>query len=164
MGHRLKSFITRIRRNHALEHATVHLLSVYDPTLRLVGRTDWTGFWLYGEVTTAAVRRAAHEALRRLADGEKALAIHPNCGTNIAAATILGGLGAFLAARILRRSRAAQWLGVVAAFLTTASLGHSAGQMAQRHISTTSQMRGLRIVAIERERSGDWAVHHIITG
>ncbi|MBN1401347.1 MAG: hypothetical protein JXA74_10955 [Anaerolineae bacterium] len=163
MANRFLTLLERIRRNHALEHATVHLLVRWDPSLRLVGRSDWTGFWLYGPVDTSTVRRVAQEALARLAAGEAALAVHPRCGTNIAAAALLGGLGAFTAARTLRRSRLAQWLGVLSTLLVATALGRSAGMALQRHVTTTAETRGLRIVAVEREQTGNWVIHHITT-
>ena len=60
--------ITRIQRNHGLEHATIHILSRRNGNLSLVGRSDWHGFTLYGPVDTSEVKHAAHEALRRLRD------------------------------------------------------------------------------------------------
>jgi hypothetical protein len=164
MAHRLLNMLERIRRNHALEHATVHLLSRWDPSLRLVGRSDWTGFWLYGPVDTGIVQRAAHEALGRLAGGEAALAVHPRCGTNIATAALLGGLGAFAAARTLRRSRFAQLLGVLSTLLAAMALGRSAGMTVQRYVTTTARTRGLRILAVDRGQAGKWVAHHITTG
>ena len=47
-----KSPISRIRRNHGLEHATIHVLSEANPRRRLIGRSDYGGFWLLGEVST----------------------------------------------------------------------------------------------------------------
>jgi hypothetical protein len=156
--------LERIRRNHALEHATVHILSRWDPSLRLVGRSDWTGFWLYGSADTGIVQRAAHEALGRLAAGEVALAVHPRCGTNIATAALLGGLGTFTAIRALRRSRLAQLLGILSTLLATMALGRSAGMVLQRHITTSAQTRGLRILGVDRGQAGTWVIHHVTTG
>ena len=56
-----------IRRNHALEHATIHLLSARHPHLSLVGRSDTAGFYLFGNVPTELVDEAVHEALSRFA-------------------------------------------------------------------------------------------------
>ncbi|MFQ5813711.1 MAG: DUF6391 domain-containing protein, partial [Anaerolineae bacterium] len=87
--------IARIRRNHALEHATIHVLTEYKPRRDLVGRTTAWGFYLFGEVETEEVAVAVSEALARLRRGEHSLAVHPRCGTNLATAGVLAGLSSF---------------------------------------------------------------------
>jgi len=62
----LSYFWTAIRRNHAMEHATVHILAEHLPTLHVVGRTVPRGFFLYGDVDTQSLRQAAEEALTEL--------------------------------------------------------------------------------------------------
>ena len=42
----------RIRRNHALEHATLQVLVEKYPELRMAGYSDQNGFWLVGKVDT----------------------------------------------------------------------------------------------------------------
>ncbi|MGC8787941.1 MAG: DUF6391 domain-containing protein, partial [Anaerolineae bacterium] len=86
-----------IRRNHALEHATINILTERCPALRLIGRSDWEGFTLYGAVETSEVARAVSEALQRLNAGESQLAIHPGCGTNLATGIALTGLVSYIA-------------------------------------------------------------------
>ncbi len=58
--------IRRIRRNHGLEHATIHVLSQRVKNLSMAGRSTATGFYLYGNITTGEVEAAAWEALRRM--------------------------------------------------------------------------------------------------
>ena len=89
--------ISRVRRNHALEHATMHILNEHYRNLRLVTRSSLWGFYVYGDVPTEGVVAAAQEGLRRLRGGQRRMAIHPNCGSNLAVAGTLAGLGAFLA-------------------------------------------------------------------
>ena len=87
--------VARIRRNHALEHATIHVLAKKHRSLRIVGRSTLNGYYLYGNLTTEAVIEAAQEAHSRLRAGEYHLAIHPNCGTNLVTAGSLAGLATF---------------------------------------------------------------------
>ncbi len=68
--------VVRVRRNHALEHATMHVLSQHQRTLRLMGRSSLSGFFIYGQVDTEALAAAASEALVRLQNGEVDLAVH----------------------------------------------------------------------------------------
>lgn len=85
--------IWRIRRNHGLEHATIHVLSKKFPGRRFAGHSDMQGFWIVGDIALEDLRSAVDEAHSRLAAGEHHLAVHPNCGTNYVAAGILAGLG-----------------------------------------------------------------------
>jgi hypothetical protein len=89
-------FGRRIRQNHALEHATITIMSGYDPELRVSARSSSRGFIIFGDVDLGQLRRAADEALQRLQAGEAELAIHPNCGTNLAVGISLATLGSLL--------------------------------------------------------------------
>ena len=60
----------RVRNNHALEHATLHVLQEKGIAGRFGGISDAGGFWIYGETDTETLLLAAQEALKRLADGE----------------------------------------------------------------------------------------------
>lgn len=88
--------ISRIRRNHALEHATIHLLAARFPQRPIVGRSDTGGFTLFADLPTEAIEEAAAEALARLRDGDRRMALHPNCGTNLLTTGVLTGSAAFL--------------------------------------------------------------------
>ena len=87
-------YVGEPRRNHALEHASIHILSSRFPGLSLAGHSNPTGFFLIGDLPTEAVREAVTEALARLQNGEHNLAIHEGCGTNY---VVTGGLAALFA-------------------------------------------------------------------
>src|SRR5215831_10052320 len=86
-------FGRRIRQNHALEHATVTLLTRDRPELAVSARSNARGFTIYADLDPSLVRRACQEALWRLKSGEAELAIHPNCGTNLAVGMSLAMIG-----------------------------------------------------------------------
>jgi hypothetical protein len=88
--------IARTRRSHAMEHATIHLLNRRLATTQLAGFSTPYGFYVLGHVSTQDMQSAATEALARLKRGERQLAIHPRCGTNIVTAGTLVGLVTFL--------------------------------------------------------------------
>jgi len=92
----ITSTVNRIRRNHGLEHATIHVLSESHKRFSAQGNSDHRGFHLniYGEVTPDEVRAAAAEAQRRLRAGERQLAVHPNCGTVLVTTATLATLAA----------------------------------------------------------------------
>ena len=83
-----------IRRNHALEHATVAVLLARHGPMRVAGRASLDGFLLFADVESGEIMSAAGEALQRLQAGQSDLAVSPLCGTNIAVA----GLAAAAAA------------------------------------------------------------------
>ena len=76
------SWIHHIRRNHALEHATLNLLGKRHPGAQAMGISGPWGFTIYTSLTAEEIVPAAMEALRRLKAGEGALRVHRNCGTN----------------------------------------------------------------------------------
>ena len=55
-----------VRQNHALEHATIVLLSKKYSDVRLAGVSSAVGFFVFGDVPTEAILPAATEALRLL--------------------------------------------------------------------------------------------------
>jgi hypothetical protein len=150
-----------------LEHATIHLLSQKYPDRSFVGRSDASGFWLYGDVPTSAVIDTVDEALTRLQNGEHQLAVHPNCGTNFVTAGVLGGTASFLS---LAGSEEEGWSSrldrlPLAITLTTLALiaAQPLGRIAQRHITTQGDPQSLRIKAVERVQDGATTLHRVLT-
>lgn len=159
--------LSRIRRNHGLEHATIHLLSQKYPDRSFVGRSDASGFWLYGNVPTSGVVEAVAEALARLQNGEHQLAVHPNCGTNFVTAGVLGGTASFLS---LAGSEEEGWSSrlerlPLAISLTTLALivAQPLGRALQRHVTTQGDPQGLQIDHIERVQDGSSVLHRVLT-
>lgn len=90
------SWLNRIRRNHALEHATINLVTQHYPLAQVVGFSGPGGFTLYTSLTAEEIIPAVRQALTKLKTGEQELRVHPNCGTNLvvtAALTTLATLG-----------------------------------------------------------------------
>jgi hypothetical protein len=81
-----------LRRNHALEHATIVVMMEREPRRMLNGFSTDDGFFVQGVRSISEVESAAREAMRRLQNGEKRLAIHRNCGTTIVAANLLAAV------------------------------------------------------------------------
>lgn len=162
--------ILRVRRNHALEHATINVLSERYPNLRVVGRTSPWGFYIYGEVPTAGLLAAAQEGLRRLRAGQRQMAVHPNCGTNFAIAGILAGVGAFLTLEGLSmRRRRHFWerfasLPLVCSVATMGIvLAQPLGVAFQARVTTEADVGDMRISGITWERKGGLLSHHVRT-
>ena len=143
-------FGRRIRQNHAIEHATVTVLTGRVPNLRLSARSSSRGFVIFADMDPAVIRRAAEDALRRLQGGEAELAIHPNCGTNLAVGTSLAMLGSLFALTALRpRVRVASALVSTAAGM---AMARPLGQIVQRHVTTLPDVANVRISSVARRR------------
>ncbi len=143
-------FISRMRRSHALEHATMHILARRHPNLRLMGRTALEGFYLYGMVETEEVASAAEEALARLQAGESELAIHPQCGTNLVVSGILAGLFSLAATRGRKESLLGKLPRVILAATMATILAQPLGPLLQKYVTTSSEMEGVSIERIIR--------------
>lgn len=92
----LSEGLQRTRQHHAIEHATLHVLSERYPQRRFAGYSDPLGFMIFGEIDDYALRRAVGDAMLRLQAGEAHLAIHPNCGTMLASSAFLVAFAALI--------------------------------------------------------------------
>lgn len=151
-------YIRRVRRNHGLEHATVHMLAERVPNLSVAGRSDGEGFWLMGDLPTAQVESAAEEALRRMRGGDHKLAIHPNCGTSLLTTGTLVSLAA-LAGSVGVRRGALQYIGrlpsVILLSIVAIIFSRPLGLQLQEHFTTLGEVGDLQILSITRsERRG----------
>ncbi|MEZ4517181.1 MAG: DUF6391 domain-containing protein [Chloroflexota bacterium] len=88
--------VRRIRRNHGLEHATIHVLSETHKNFSAQGNSTLAGFHLnvYGDVREEDVAEAVTEALHRLQQGQSNLAVHPNCGTVLVTTAVMSTVAA----------------------------------------------------------------------
>ncbi|HEY4723848.1 MAG TPA: DUF6391 domain-containing protein [Anaerolineae bacterium] len=143
--------IRRTRRNHALEHATIHLLSAALPGTSMAGRSTPFGFYLYGNVTQAALMDAAHHALTRLRGGEHRLAIHPGCGTNYLTAGAFSGLAVFTTLNIgHQRDRWSKLPDALIAATLALILSQPVGPMLQEKFTTLADMGDLAIASVRK--------------
>jgi hypothetical protein len=158
--------INSIRANHALEHATFHVLTQKGLKTPLFGLSDATGFWVLGNITSGELLDGAQEALLRLQGGESKLAIHENCGTNVAVmGVIVGGLtwlamlraGKGLGSKLLR----------LPSVIIMATLGlliaQPLGPVIQEKFTTLPNGRRREIVGVNRYGFSDWVVQRVIT-
>jgi hypothetical protein len=158
--------ILHIRRNHALEHATLHTLSARLPNTILMGHSDVGGFWIIGDVPTETLHAAVQEALARLKAGEHQLALHPNCGTNFVTSGTLAGLAGAVA--ILGSGRRLQdklsRLPMAAALGTIALiLSQPLGMLLQARLTTQGDLGTLEVIAITPRKQGQLTAHRVLT-
>lgn len=158
--------LSRLRRNHGLEHATTHVLSQHKPNRPLIGHSDFGGFWIIGEFSSEEVTDASVEALRRLRAGERQLALHPNCGTIWATYGLAAGLGAFIGmVGVGRRWRDKfQRLPLVALLATGALiLAQPLALKLQERFTTSGDPGDLEIAEVLKTKLAGKTAHRVIT-
>jgi hypothetical protein len=143
-------FGRRVRQNHALEHATITILSGIVPDLRISARSNSRGFIIFGDVDLGQLRRALNEALSRLQAGESQLAIHPNCGTNLVVGFTLLTFGTLLGMTSSRaRTRVASTaLSSVAGLVAARPIG----ELVQKYVTTLPDLEGVYVTDIFRRK------------
>ena len=143
----LGNIIGSVRRNHALEHATISVLvNKAGHDIRVVGRATNSGFYLYGNMTEDRIRESTMEALERLRRGESHLAVSPMCGTNLAVAGILAGTSSLLA--LGNRSRLERLPNVLLASMLAMLVAQPLGRLVQKHITTDPDLSDTEVVGI----------------
>ncbi len=143
--------IRRTRRNHGLEHATIHVLS--RKHVSLSGRSDETGFVLLGQVATSDVEAAVNEALRRMKDGEHGLAIHPNCGTNLLTTGLLASLvGLIGLGGVNRRASFNRLPTVMLVMMAVILFSPLLGMELQRLFTTDGDPQDLEVLRVQRRQ------------
>jgi hypothetical protein len=168
---RFLALVNRVRRNHALEHAVVHLLSRKMRDVSIYARSTPRGLVVYGDLPTEEVAKTVAEALERLRKGETQLAIHPNCGTNLVTAGGMTGLAAVSALglqRIKARKRnfwhlLASLPLVVVAATGALILAQPLGQAIQLYVTTEADIGDLQVTSIIRRNQGRLVFHSIRT-
>lgn len=160
----LWDWVSVIRQNHAVEHATIHVLTRRNPNLALMGRSTHAGFVIYGPVSTGELSAAVNEAIARLQRGEAHLAVHPRCGTNLAVTSVVAGTAAYGAT--LGRSRSK--LERLPLALLAATVGAIAAQplalKLQRQVTTSPQVAGVHIVRVTDSHRGRVVAHRVDLG
>lgn len=154
--------ITLLRQNHALEHATLSLLTrKLDSSVRIVGMTTFDGFYIYGDLPSEAVREAATEGLVRLQGGERELAVSPHCGTNIVLAGIIAAVACLLTLGSKNRGQRLP-LAIMMA-VGAIIIAQPMGRAAQKYVTTCSSLSDVTIARITRRGSGGRTLYKIET-
>jgi hypothetical protein len=157
--------LSRIRRNHGLEHATIHLLSGRIPGQSLAGWSFPGGFFLLGDVPTDDLRQAVLQALARMKGGERKLAVHPNCGTNYAVSGFTAGLLAWLgmAGAKSKRDKVERLPLVITLAMVGFVISQPLGPMVQERITTSGDPQGLSVTDVYPIQFGGLKLHRVVT-
>lgn len=128
---------------------------------RLAGRAGLTGFYLYGDLPGEMVEEAAREALKRLQKGQEELAFSPFCGTNLAVTVLLAALASLLFSRGTRGWQRLKRL--IDAALLALLLAQPLGRLAQKYLTTSTNLSGVRIRQVIRRGEGRQTVYKVET-
>lgn len=152
--------ILETRRNHAVEHATLHILAGKYKSQNMAGHSNPAGFFLFGNFDIQDIKSAVKEAIDRLRAGESGLAVHPGCGTNLVTTAFLPGLFAWAP---FQRVRSPFWrLILIPLALSFAVLGfflsRPLGSWLQANVTTEADLGNLHVVDIALVRRGVYRV------
>lgn len=156
------------RRNHGIEHASIHILSEQFPQLGMAGRADSGGFYILGDVPTEAIAPAVEQAIARVRGGEHGLVVHPRCGTNLVVAGVLAGVSSFAAAAVMGNRRDESGLsrlpGMMLAATAAVLIAQPLGPKVQEKWTTSHQMEGAYLKAVKRREGRGMVVHRVEIG
>jgi hypothetical protein len=146
-----------LRRNHALEHATIAVMMEREPGRKLNGFSTDDGFFVQGVRSISEVESAAREAMRRLQNGEKRLAIHRNCGTTIVAANLLAAIFFLVAIGLsfLYLAGGYLYLMILGSVVLAFALRIPLSLLLQRFVTTDADLTNAEVGWVEPAQPGD---------
>jgi hypothetical protein len=162
----MSSIISRTRRNHGLEHATLNLLARSHPGKAFAGHSDGSGFWILGDISSEELTKTIENALIKLQAGQVDLAIHKNCGTNLLVSGFAAGLaGAAGLIGVGDKPRdKVERIPLITLFSVIALLlARPLGPLMQRKITVNADPGDLRIAGISRHSLNGVPAHRIRT-
>ena len=143
----LAKLIGSVRRNHALEHATISvLMGRLGPDTRLMGRATANGFYVYGDIPSEELAESAEQGLKRLQRGESGLAVSPLCGTNLAVAGVMAGLASTVSSG--HRGRWERLPGVLLACMLAVLAAQPLGRLVQKYVTTSPDLNDVEIIGV----------------
>ena len=135
-----------LRKNHALEHATVNVLEEKYGYSNLSGLAEETGFYINGIISAADVESAAQEGLLRLQQGEKELVIHKQCGTSLTVANLVSAVIFIL---LLLVTGSFSLLNMLFAIVISNFVGPQLGVWVQKKFTTSAQVANMEIDGVQ---------------
>ncbi|MFW5976678.1 MAG: DUF6391 domain-containing protein [Bacillota bacterium] len=148
-----------LRKNHALEHATVNLLEKDFGYQNLAGYARENGFFIIGVDNPVKVKTAAEKGLYLMKKGNSHLAIHKNCGTSMIMANFVSAL-IFLI--LLFYTGYFSIMSMVVAIILAHLIGPILGRKVQQYFTTTPEIKEMNISSTRLEPGNYWKQPHKI--
>ncbi len=138
-----------LRRNHAIEHATINVLEqLAAHRLNVSGLSREDGFYISGIQNPEMVEQAAVKGLSLLKQGQCDLAIHRRCGTDVAIANFISAL-VFLVL-LFTTGMFSLWT-IVIALLLANLMSPYLGELVQKYFTTSCDVQRMEIKGLEFE-------------
>lgn len=134
-----------LRRNHAIEHATLNVLTERHGVPQLNGVAVQGGFVVRGRVNPKHILAASIEGLARLQAGETSLAFHPRCGTSLGTADLLTWIVLLV---LLAMTGRLTVVGMAGGLALAAFGGPLLGRWVQQHLTTSRDLSPATIAGI----------------
>ncbi len=135
-----------VRQNHALEHAAINVIEEkYGGVYNLSGYAQEDGFIIKGSAPADMVYEAADIGQRRMAGGERGLAVHKRCGTSLAVTNLISSI-IFLI--LLFKYGYFNFLNILIAILAASLIGSFFGRFVQLYLTTSQDVQNIAIVDI----------------
>ncbi|MBG92459.1 MAG: hypothetical protein CL792_00545 [Chloroflexi bacterium] len=143
-------WINATQTNHGLEHATIAVFIEKYGMQTIAGRASNDGFYVLGDVDTSLLLECAKEALHRMNNGKKELAISTYCGTNILITGALTTIFTSLSGYFYKHSN---WLEKIMNALTwsvlAVVLSQPIGCWIQKVATTNGKVENIEITSID---------------
>jgi hypothetical protein len=154
----MRTPLDRLRRHHAIEHATISVLfERQGRTSPVIARSDFSGFHIVSSFGPEDVESALAEAVGRLRAGEHQLAVTNYCGTNLVTTGVLAGGAALLAAGTNRREA---WPRAMVAAISATAAAAPLGRLIQRRLTIDPAIGDISLRSI-REYGGSASRRHL---
>lgn len=138
-----------LRKNHAIEHATIHVLEQSaGHRLNVSGLSREDGFYITGIQNPEMVEQAAVKGLSLLKQGHCQLAIHRRCGTDVAIANLISSL-VFLVL-LFSTGTFSLWT-IIIALLLSNLMSPYLGEVVQKYFTTSCDVNNMEIEGLEYE-------------
>lgn len=136
-----------LRRNHALEHATINVIEKETGKRGVLsGYARENGFYIFGPIDLEYLLEASERGREKLIFGETQYAIHERCGTSIGVASFLTII--FFILLIILTSSFNLFI-LIIAFLLGQVLGPPLGKFTQKYFTTDPDVKDIKILDVE---------------
>jgi hypothetical protein len=135
-----------VRRNHAIEHATVNVLAERYGQQLVDGCATTEGFRIRAAIDPALLLDAAREGLLRLQRGDRALAIHGRCTTALLLSYAVVSTSLI---SLLATTHAVSPQNLALVLVLTVAATPKISRLVQRFLTTSMDVKGMTIGAVE---------------
>ena len=151
-----------VRRNHAIEHATVSILTEQKIKSAVIGFAIPSGFIIYSKSNKDEILSAANHGLKLMKSGVSEISISQFCGTNLVVAALLTGVSTLLLGKILGK-KSKNILNITSGFLLSTLLSKPIGRIVQKYVTTDSNVKNIQIKNIVSLKIGTFHINFIST-